>query len=377
MLFEDSINKVNQEQQQAFSGTLQKWRRILFKTNMICALFTFGTEVGMYFVFKARNLFLHPIPDYLFRFLILPTIIDLLIIVVGIMVAQKNKGKPNILNYIPILQLTGICFMVSTIHHVFSVTFCTFLCPIFLTVIFNDRKMTRNITVISLICLTIAQFIGPAINGVRSEYLVPEYFVGIIALLSSYVVCKVLQKFQEENDRILQTIYKSKIELSKMLSLDQKTGLYGFTALNNYLDTLFKQQNFICDIGLAIIDIDDFKKINDSYGHIMGDNVIHCLAEILKEYCQDEYMPVRFGGEEFAIVFTGGKIEEYEQVLEKIRVAFEEQKYDFTEKTITLSAGLAIWRPEWDRETFMNQADQTMYRSKHNGKNCTSVYKLL
>lgn len=358
-----------------FDATYKKWRRLLFRTNIICSVVIFLTEVIMYFVFKAQNLFLQPVPVYLFRFLILPTLIDIVILAGGWFLGVVFKDKQGVLDYIPVVQLTLICFMVSTIHHVFGVTFCTFCFPIFVTVIFDDRSMTAWITVLSFIFLTAAQIMGPWLNNVITPYLLPEYFVALIALLGANIICSVLARFQDEKNNIIMSGYEKQVYMMEQLNLDQKTGLYGNNMFLNRLSQIAEGKVCVSNPALAIFDIDNFKQINDTFGHGKGDEVIIGLAGIMKEMCGTKYMPVRFGGEEFAVIFTGGCEDSYFEFTEEIRRRFLALKYSFTEDSITLSAGLAIWEEGLGSGSFFDRADEAMYKSKQSGKNRTTIYK--
>ncbi|MEA4919987.1 MAG: GGDEF domain-containing protein [Clostridiaceae bacterium] len=367
--FEQSID-VNS----VFNGTYKKWRRMLAMTNIACAFVVFATEVIMFFVFRDKGLFVHTVPVYLFRFLILPTFIDSVILIGGKMAAKRCKGNTRALNYIPIIQMVLMCFMVTSIHHVFGVTFCTYCFPIFLTVMFSDKRMTRAVTVASYIFLTLAQILGPSINGVKSEYFVPEYLVAVVALIGASIVSSVLGRFQEEKNKIIRDIYHRQMVTLEQLNLDQKTGLYGSTAFQNQMLRVVGSAEGRSLPALAVFDIDDFKQVNDTYGHAKGDEVIIALAALMKEKCPDEYLPVRFGGEEFAIIFINGSVRQYVAFADNIRETFAKKNYNFTDRPITVSVGIAAWNLGWSCEELFDNADRAMYRSKTAGKNRTTVY---
>lgn len=351
-----------------------KWRKLIYKTNFACMLVVFITEIIMYFIFLKEGLFLHTIPVYLFRFLLLPTFISLSLILLDVIARHKYKTRDVMLNILPVLQLTLLCFMVSCVHHVFAVTFCTFSFPIFLSSIFNDRRLTRGITIISVILLTVAQFIGPDFNLVYSAYLIPEYFVAVIALLASFLVCTILVKFQDEKNRVIEHVYQSRMEAISQLNLDQKTGLYGVTAYHSYLDQLLNNHPSQHAIAIAMLDIDDFKRVNDTFGHAKGDEVIQCVANLMKNLCDDRFFPVRFGGEEFIILFYDGDWQEYKDLTKRLLVEFSLHTYDFSDTPITISAGLAQWFPNCSGECLFTHADKALYASKATGKNRITTY---
>lgn len=352
----------------------QKWRQLIYKTNLVCMLAVLTTEIAMYFIFLEEQLFLQPIPVYLFRFLILPTMINGSMLLIDVFARRIYKSNENVLNMLPVLQLTLMCFMVSCVHHVFAVTFCTFSFPIFLSSIFNSKRLTRSITLLGMVLLTIAQLIGPGFNDVYSDYLLPEYFVAVIALLASFLVCTILVRFQDEKNKVIEQVYQSQMDAIAQLNLDQKTGLYGVTAFHNYLDQLLQDSCPDRSLGIAMLDIDDFKKVNDTFGHAKGDDVIQALANLMKELCGDRFFPVRFGGEEFIILFYDGDWQEYRDITKRLLIEFSLMDYDFTDSPITISAGIAKWEPGCTSEEFFMRADKALYASKASGKNRITTY---
>lgn len=358
-----------------FSTTFQKWRRILHHTNIICTVVIFATECLMYFILHANGLIDEPVPVYLFRFLLLPTLFDGGILLAGWLADRIWAGRERIMNYIPIVQMTLICFVASSVHYIFAVIFGTFCFPIFLTIIFDDRRMTRHVTVLSFVLLTAAQFIGPICNHTADLYLLSEYFVGLIALLAASIICSVLARFQNEKNRTIEAIYRRQLETLERLNLDQKTGLYGSAAFTGYLRDTVSRADDACPPALAVLDIDDFKQVNDTFGHARGDEVIVCLAELMQRMCCGHYVPVRFGGEEFAVIFTDGAPDAYIAFCETLCASFAQSRYAFTENPITISVGIAVWQPGWDSDILFDRADKAMYQSKAAGKNRVTVYQ--
>lgn len=359
---------------ETLGSTYKHWRNLLLRANLLCTLVILVTEIIMFFVFRAGGLFLHTVPVYLFRFLILPTIIDGLIVLGGWAAMRRLSEQSWLLNYVPIVQLTLLCCVVSTIHHVFAATFCTYCCPIFITVIFNDRKMTLRITALSILCLSLSQLLGPGINGVISRYFLPEFFVALMVLLAASIICSVLSRFLQDRNDTIQSIYRKQMETLEQLNLDQKTGLYGSTAFMNRLEQIVSSAEGKSRLGLAVIDIDDFKHVNDTHGHAKGDEVIVSLACLMKKLCGKRYLPVRFGGEEFAVVFTNGTPQDYFDFTDTLREDFSRIKHSFTDERITLSAGLAIWESGLSCNDLFDHADKAMYKAKSCGKNRTCFF---
>ena len=108
---------------------------------------------------------------------------------------------------------------------------------------------------------------------------------------------------------------------------------------------------------------------NDTYGHDCGDDVLIWLAKSLKKHCTDNIAAYRYGGEEFAMLFSGESAEEVRAVAESILDGFRKHKFKFTDKTITFSVGIAEFAEGMTSAELFEKADKTLYKAKREGKN--------
>jgi len=125
-------------------------------------------------------------------------------------------------------------------------------------------------------------------------------------------------------------------------------------------------------LACLMIDIDHFKKVNDSYGHEAGDAVLAGVAHIVAEQCRTEDMAFRYGGEEFCIVCTDTDLTTARSVAERIRGAVERESYAHGRQEIaaTVSIGVAAISPVHENaEALLRDADSALYRAKQNGRN--------
>jgi diguanylate cyclase (GGDEF)-like protein len=243
---------------------------------------------------------------------------------------------------------------------------------------FSDKKMTRIIGIVCFIFLIITLLYRKfsLYRPKNDRYFLAEAIVTIAILGGTYILCKVLIRFAEEKTDIIHEGYLQQIEMQELLNRDQKTGLYGQTIFMNTLEHMIEIANTSLEtFAVAVIDIDDFKKVNDTYGHLKGDQVIIKLADMLKKYFHDNQFIARYGGEEFTIIFSENEINHGFELLEELRKAFETEKYNFMEDKITISTGIAVWRQGWTSEQLFEAADMAMYTSKSNGKNRIKVYE--
>jgi len=179
-----------------------------------------------------------------------------------------------------------------------------------------------------------------------------------------------LNKIIKRSDTQAQRLYLLNKELEEMAYLDYMTKLYNrryfFDKAKEYIQQA-KQKNLpIC---IAILDIDNFKNINDLYGHDIGDQVIVDISSIIKTYSGQNSLSARYGGEEFIILFYNQTLEESKiicnNLLERIRNSVVRHVIKYT-----VSIGLSTKSNKTDTlDRLIKQADIALYKAKNSGKN--------
>ncbi len=161
----------------------------------------------------------------------------------------------------------------------------------------------------------------------------------------------------------------------QLSTVDELTGLFNKRYLNNYLGSeISRVERHGQLLSLIIMDIDNFKHHNDTYGHADGDKVLARLGELITEHVRSCDQACRYGGEEFVIVLPSTAGEGSVMLGERIRVAFAEEGFYPTpdEKvTKTLSLGITQYVPGDNIESFIKRADANLYAAKRQGKNRT------
>lgn len=158
---------------------------------------------------------------------------------------------------------------------------------------------------------------------------------------------------------------------------DSLTGLYNHTHTLQLLDdACFRARREEQPLAFAMLDIDHFKKVNDTYGHPMGDRVIKSLALFLKQRLRKTDHIGRYGGEEFAVVLPDTDEQSALKVLEEIRQRFAEIHYPAQPQDLscTFSCGIAMLQPGLDGNALSKRADEALYKAKHGGRNRVELY---
>ena len=161
--------------------------------------------------------------------------------------------------------------------------------------------------------------------------------------------------------------------LEPLATTDHLTGLYN---RHYFTSELVKQINIWRrhqqSLTIIILDIDYFKKVNDTYGHLAGDYALKSLAKICKSQLRDIDTLARIGGEEFAILLPATSVNGGLQIAERIRKVAEDYEYEYEGNTfhMTVSLGIAELTDEaWSITEFIGAADDMLYKAKHAGRN--------
>ncbi len=232
--------------------------------------------------------------------------------------------------------------------------------------------------------------LGPITVWLFAQGRVTEGLAGITCLvfaISTYLMARKLNvlmtntmRLQLENASLSNELIKTNYELKALSSTDVLSGIANRRAFEKEFEKMLAQgrRDEQC-MSLLMMDIDHFKKINDTYGHLAGDKIIQWVAQALKrELKRPSDMVARYGGEEFIVMLPGTDVDGAVKVADAMRAAV--QSLDISEAvndgiSITLSAGVTC-RNSQSAETlqeFVRWADQALYAAKHAGRNCTKV----
>jgi diguanylate cyclase (GGDEF)-like protein len=163
-------------------------------------------------------------------------------------------------------------------------------------------------------------------------------------------------------------------QTERMASQDPLTGAATRRRLMDRLDFLIAQGDRTrLPLSLAILDLDHFKKFNDTLGHQTGDKLLVSLVEVLQRNTRQTDLVARFGGEEFVVVLPNCELAAAHRVADTLRVAIYEYGLDHAEEygglPISISVGVAQARPGESSNDVIGRADAALYRAKHNGRN--------
>ncbi|HBT50020.1 MAG: Diguanylate cyclase/phosphodiesterase domain 1 (GGDEF) [Caldanaerobacter subterraneus] len=170
------------------------------------------------------------------------------------------------------------------------------------------------------------------------------------------------------------------LSLKESVERDPLTGLYNRLAIDRILSKVWLNTNMTkTPLTVAMLDLDDFKHVNDKYGHLIGDELLKEVSTVIKACLRDKDVVMRYGGEEFLILLPETEIEGAKKALERVRKKIEEGIFTEAKIKATASIGAAVYpddRP-LSMEEIVKFADAALYAAKTKGKNRLVFYSHL
>ncbi|WP_024955509.1 GGDEF domain-containing protein [Sulfurospirillum arcachonense] len=237
---------------------------------------------------------------------------------------------------------------------------------------FLESLIINNVIVISHISLILF------FKTLTYEATVVHMFILCASFTMSLVGGYIMEFYARSNFENQLNILDMQEELKKQANHDYLTNLYNRRYFNEIAQNLIKIENRENKpLSIIMIDIDNFKYINDTYGHTIGDDVIKLLAFLLKKHTRDSDITARYGGEEFVILLPSTNQNGAIKIAEHIRTTVENQNISInTDKYINFTISLGVSSLNHKNELIseiLNRADKALYSAKENGKNKTEV----
>lgn len=189
----------------------------------------------------------------------------------------------------------------------------------------------------------------------------------IVLLITIYIFLALLERWYYRN---------SNRRLKEEVNLDPLTRVYNRRAAMIFINSSFSNYKKTgTSPALIMIDVDDFKKVNDTYGHDAGDKVLINISEIITNNIRKTDILCRWGGEEFLLICNGLKLEDIDMFSKKLLNAVAEAEYEYNEEkyNVTISMGISYFDNN-DKDSFdsVKRADISLYNAKNKGKNSAS-----
>lgn len=194
--------------------------------------------------------------------------------------------------------------------------------------------------------------------------------IGFVVLTVGSAYLHVIMTKRINDERQMEELIERSNRNYYMAFTDGLTGLYNYRA---YKEKIKSIPQYV----LLVIDLDHFKKLNDTYGHLFGNKVLVSIADIIEQSIRDGDLAFRYGGEEFVVVLPDATAQTGHKTAERLRKQIAENDFycGATPVPITVSIGVAIKRPEAANQTVFDQADRALYSAKQRGRNNVQAFK--
>lgn len=165
-------------------------------------------------------------------------------------------------------------------------------------------------------------------------------------------------------------LYEAFLKIKKLEEKDVLTGILNRRAFMRVIVKEIKRaKRYKLPLSLAILDIDNFKLINDTYGHEAGDEVLRKICRVVEKNTREHDIFARFGGEEFVLLFPHTNPDEAYLASERLRLKIDKLKFKRISHCVTVSFGITTLKEEDNLKTFIKRADEALYEAKQSGKN--------
>lgn len=354
-----------------FTNLYSKWRKKLNNAALIIACFTLLLEIVvsylMYNLLPGR--IKSPLPQYILFYIILPSLSYFLLVLLGRYIMNNKRFSDTVKNYFSILIITCQIFIIACIHNVFIFTSILYIIPIILTVIYSRKMMTNVVTLVSIGFMIISSMVATTDARSNDAFYAIEVFIGLILIVGCSLITNLLTDIEKDKNNIIKASAFKQLQLEELIKCDPLTGLYNIASFYNALDLSIKNDEM--PLSLAVIDIDNFKSVNDAWGHENANEVLIYIAAQLQYCCSTQGYVFRYGGEEFTIVFPNTSPSNAKTMIETAQKIIYNHDFGHNPKlNITFSCGIAEYpSPDYNAHDFFQLADKIMYQAKFSGKN--------
>ena len=359
-------------------GELQeRYQRGILRLSFMIAIGVIVFELLLFAMKYELNILVPDVnADVYVRFYLLRPVIAMVVLASfnGAFFSLSKKGT-LLHDSIALSFLSEILTVIVAIHYRYPVVYGIMAFPIMMSCVYASERILERVFLVEIIGL----ILDVAYISYATDFLSrPKYFhlsmalVFIISLISLLYVRHGIQFEKYKLNKITNELEKNRTLETENRELVHDSKIDGLSKLPNYkflvetAEEWIKKRNGIC---FVMIDIDDFKKVNDTMGHEFGNVVIFVLSRMLEKKSGDSVFVARYGGEEFGILLSDSNPEEATRIADKLRQEFANRKYRETSKQNTFSGGVAAYEEGMTVTDLFQKADEKLYVAKSNGKN--------
>jgi diguanylate cyclase (GGDEF)-like protein len=355
------------------TGFCKRWQRHIVRScwNMFFVLL--AIEIIVFFIF----LYTHTLDTHIFRYLLLRVILPSGINFCALLVSSFLLHRPDLnikqKNYIASFLFLTFSGIVSLFHNYYPIVFIVPGIAVFFCALLTDQKLLKIVFIFSLVILTASILEWLYMEYQQTfAYTAGTILSAVVFDFCCYIIARGILLSQQDQVQFIYDGYVKQQQLINELRLEPLTRLYNRTALNDVAQHCIAQY---CEtdglLMLALIDLDNFKNVNDHYGHASGDAVLISFASLLVKTFGGNRNVFRYGGDEFMLLFKDKTLKEVEDIAEQIRTEFSNTRFEFIDVDYycTISMGIAAYHVGMTNKEWFDTADSAAYAAKTAGKN--------
>lgn len=313
--------------------------------------------------------------DFVCMYIVRPTV---LLIIVILLAEAAIRFIPKQHDYILISSSALIANIITIINADQTYILFSLFVPVLVSFFYFQLNKLLFAVGISFLSFTIICFFDR--GAFRYDFSMISGIISIMMLMCMLSVGMMVRG--REVTEYMRSFYESKHDLQhrhqnseKAVTKDPLTGAYNHASFHEFLDLLIKQSDSgFASLQLAFVNLDRFRELNEAFGYRAGDEVLKSLAGIMHAKIGYRHLLARFGGEEFAILFTGTTLQDAQEKLEEIRQAISEASHvGLNGGRITVSAGLCSYSAGLGKAKLISCVQKALREAKERGRNCTMV----
>lgn len=344
-------------------------RDILNTLWVIIGLYLLGTGIHFFLTTYDKWLFfLEVILFPLFKFIAVMACAELFM----------SKFRKHTEYYIMIVITLFISIIIISIYDK-VILMVLLITPVLVSLFFYNKRIIRFSVFISILTFLCIYFFYEPVHASMDT---ADLIIIILILLGISLLIYSLMKHSDQvmKDLLITTkekndLFSKNIQMERLSRLDPVTELYNHRSFHEQLDSIVGLRSpEELNVHVAVLDIDNFKQINDTFGHRAGDSVIIEVARQIKFFSVSDDFPSRYGGEEFGIITMGTSEEDFIKRVENIRESIANTSFpELKGRNVTISIGVQKLLPGMNKEDLFKGADTALYTAKRTGKNKTVI----
>ena len=355
------------EIEEEYKNIDKKWLYLHYLTTIAIVALAFILECFIGLIMYYTDEINTTIPLYFIKFLIIPSFINAGCIFIEYKVMNSIRISQDSKIFTVSLSLVVIFFIIFTVHSAFVSLYFIFAVSILLTAIYANYKLTTVTAILSLASVISSelfiQWDTDKISVLENGISLSNFLISLFVLISFFLISLVIIYFEKAKNAASLQKEIERYELRQRLQIDELTGINNRIAFRN---TMAEMENDSCGNTyiFVMIDIDNFKLLNDSLGHVAGDNCLISFCKIIKENCGDA-IPFRYGGDEFSILFKNSTMNQVVESCELIQKNFKLNNLNIKIKLpLSVSFGVAMYECGTAPSRLIINSDNALYQSK-------------